>query len=107
MSLNDQQFDIKSDDFVEVCENLKKRVIRILYLKDDIKAGRIKEYDIKSYITSLIWDIYGAYTIFENYKFLNAICELEGIKENIFDDFVRKKVLDLASFIVSIPSKKE
>jgi hypothetical protein len=107
INLNNQQLEIKSNDFVEVCENFKKRVIRILYLKEDMMAGRVKEYDVKSYINSLTWDLYGVYTVFGNYKFLNAICELEGIKENLIDDFVRKKVLDLASFIISIPSKKE
>jgi hypothetical protein len=107
INLNNQQLEIKSNDFVEVCENFKKRVIRILYLKEDMMAGRVKEYDVKSYINSLTWDLYGVYTVFGNYKFLNAICELEGIKENLIDDFVRKKVLDLASFIIFIPSKKE
>jgi two-component sensor histidine kinase len=107
INLNNQQLEIKSDDFIDVCENFKKRIFKILYLKEDMLAGRISEYDVKSYINSLTWDLYGVYTVFGNYKFLNAICELEGIKENLIDDFVRKKVLDLASFIASIPFKKE
>jgi hypothetical protein len=107
INLNNQQFEINNNDYVEVCENLKKRVIRILYLKEDVLSDRFKECDVKNYISSLIWDFYGAYTVFGSYKFLNGICELEGIKENLFDDFVRKKVLDLANFIASIPSKKE
>lgn len=79
----------------------------MLYLKEDYLNKEIELYDITSYITSLIWDFYGAYKIFDNYKFLNCICELEGIKENLFDTFVRKKILDLANFVSNIPPKKE
>jgi hypothetical protein len=105
--INDSKFEINKDDFAGVCENLKKRIIKILYLKEDFLSNRIEEYDVKSYIKALTWDLYGAYVIFENFKFLNAICELEGIKENLLNDFVRKKVLDLASYITSISDIRE
>jgi arginine deiminase len=97
---------IDKKDYLDFCENLKKRVIRILYLKEDVLDNKINNSDIESYITSLIWDLYGAYTVFNEYRFLNCIAELEGIKENLFDDFMRKKTLDLANFISSIPNKK-
>lgn len=97
---------IQDKDFHEVCDNLRKRIIKILYLKEDKEKNIISEYDVISYINALIWDLYGSYVVFNNYKFLNAICELEGIKENIDNDFTRKKVLDLASFTLSIADKK-
>lgn len=104
---SNEYFEISDKDYIDLCNNLKKRVIRVLYLKEDYLNKEIELYDITSYITSLIWDFYGAYKIFDNYKFLNCICELEGIKENLFDTFVRKKILDLANFVSNIPPKKE
>jgi hypothetical protein len=94
-------------DYFEMCENFRKRVLRILYLKDDMLGQFISEYDVASYIHALIWDMYGAYVVFSNYKFLNCICELEGIKENLNDDFSRKKILDLANYVSNIPKHKE
>lgn len=106
IKVNNSTFEVSDNDFISVCENFKKRIIKILYLKDDLLDNKIKEYDMKSYIGALVWDIYGAYSLFGNYNFLNAICELEGIKDNILNDFARKKVLDLANYITSIPSKE-
>lgn len=100
------KYPIQNKDYIEVCDNFKKRIFKILYLKEDMLAGLIKEYDAKSYITALTWDIYGAYIMFDNYKFLNCICELEGIKDNLDNEFVRKKVLDLGSFISNISCKE-
>jgi hypothetical protein len=107
INVNNEYFQVSDKDYVELCDNLKKRVIRVLYLKEDYLNNQIELYDVTSYITSLIWDFYGAYRIFDNYKFLNCICELEGVKNNLSDTFVRKKILDLANFVVSIPIKKE
>jgi hypothetical protein len=105
--IDDKKMPIEIKDFIEVCENLRKRVIKILYLKEDYQSGRITEYDLNSYINGLKWDFYGTYITFSNYKFLNCICELEGIKDNLFDTFVRKKILDLANFVSSIPINKK
>lgn len=90
---------IQKQDYDTILTNFKKRVFKILYLKDDYMTDKIKEYDVISYINALSWDLYGAYKVFNNYKFLNCICELEGIKENVKSEFVRKKVLDLGSYI--------
>jgi hypothetical protein len=103
--INYEKMPINKETCVNICDNLRKRVIKILYLKDDAINEKIKKNDLYSYINALIWDLYGAYKVFDNYKFLNCICELEGIKENIFDDFARKKILDLASFIMTISNK--
>lgn len=107
IKVNDSTFAVNESDYINVCDSLKRRIIKVLYLKDDFLDSKIEEYDIKSYISALIWDVYGAYMLFKNYKFLNAICELEGIKENLLNDFTRKKVLDLANYVALIPTKKE
>lgn len=107
INVNNELFEVFDKDYIDLCSNLKKRVIRVLYLKDDYLNKEIELYDVNSYINSLIWDFYGAYKIFDNYKFLNCICELEGIKDNLFDTFVRKKILDLANFVSSIPMNKK
>jgi hypothetical protein len=105
--IDDKKMPIEIKDFIEVCENLRKRVIKILYLKEDYQYGKITEYDLNSYINGLKWDLYGTYITFSNYKFLNCICELEGIREYILDEFTRKKLLDLAGFIYLIGNEKK
>lgn len=105
--IDNNRLPIKDGDFFEVCENLRKRVIKILYLREDYQDGDISQYDLNSYINGLKWDFYGAYITFSNYKFLNCICEIEGIREHILDDFTRKKILDLAGFISTINQVKK
>lgn len=102
INVNEQLMPIKTEDYKLVCRNLNRRIKRILYLRDDLIDDIIDEYDITSYINALIWDCYGSYVTFNEYRFLNCIAELEGIKENIFDTFARKKILDVASFVLSI-----
>lgn len=105
INIDKNQFPIKEEDYKSFCENSKKRIIKILYLKDDFLNDKITKYDVVSYVNALIWDIYGAYIVFGNHKFLNCICELEGIKENLEIDFVRKKILDLANYVTLIPKE--
>lgn len=106
ITINTDKLPIQTKDYIQVCENLKKRICRILYLKEEAIADKtIPNSDLINYINALVWDIYGCYVTFNNYKFLNCICELEGIKKNLEDEFVRKKILDLANFISNIPKE--
>jgi hypothetical protein len=102
ININDQLMPIKSDDYKKVCDRISRRIKRILYLRDDLLDDIIDEYDVKSYINALVWDLYGNYVTYNEYRFLNCISELEGIKENIYDNFSRKKILDIASFVLLI-----
>lgn len=101
------EFTIKHDDYIKVCNVLKGRICKILYLKEHYQNGMIEKNEIENYINTLIWDIYGTYIVFGNHIFLNCMCELEGIKENIDDIFARKKILDLANFINTIPKRSD
>jgi hypothetical protein len=100
-----EKLPIQTKDYIQVCDNLKKRICKILYLREDVLNKQISRSDLINYINALVWDIYGCYITFDNYKFLNCICELEGIKNNLEDEFVRKKTLDLANFISNIPKE--
>jgi hypothetical protein len=100
--VNDQIVQINKEDYKKVCDRLNRRIKRILYLRDDLLDNVIDEYDAKSYINALIWDLYGNYVTYKEYRFLNCISELEGVKANIYDSFARKKILDVASFVLLI-----
>lgn len=100
--IDNELLDIKDIDYRKMLDGLNKRIIRILYLRDDVRNEKISEEDLSTYITSLMMDIYGAYILFSNYRFLNCLCELQTIKVNIWDGNTRKKILDVASFINTI-----
>lgn len=105
--ISSEKFDIENEDFVSVCNNFRKRIIRILYLREDINNKKIIEADLELYISSLMLDIHSAYIIFNNYKFLNCLCELESVKSNLWHSATRKKILDVASYISIIPNDME
>jgi hypothetical protein len=107
INIENKKMPINERDYESWNENMRKRLIRILFLKDDMNEEKIKQNDVVNYINTLIWDFYGAYVVFDDYNYLSCICELEGIKENINGDLVRKKVLDLASFIIQIAKRGE
>lgn len=105
--ISSEKFNIENEDFVSVCNNFRKRIIRILYLREDVTNNKNAESDLTSYIGSLMLDIHSAYIIFNNYKFLNCLCELESVKSNLWHNATRKKILDVASYITTIPNDME
>lgn len=105
--INTENFNIENEDFVSVCHNFKKRIIKILYLREDIANDKTTVSDLELYINSLMLDIYSAYIVFNNYKFLNCLCELESVKNNLWHSTTRKKILDVANYINLIPNDLE
>jgi hypothetical protein len=107
INIENKQMPIDEKDYELWNDNMRKRLIRILFLKDDMNDDKVKKSDVVNYVNALIWDFYGAYVAFNNFNYLSCICELEGVKENIDGDLVRKKVLDLASFVNQIAKRGE
>lgn len=103
ININSNDYKIKEDCLENICIDFKNRIIKILFLKDDVESGKIKEYDMFSYIETLGWDIYGVYTLFNKYKLISCLSELVGIKNNVYQPIARKKILDLANYIEKIP----
>lgn len=95
-------YPLKEKDLIEICFKLKKRIIKVLYLKENMDEKIITKYDFISYIDTLVLDMYGYYISTENVKFYNSLSELEGIKKYYENAIFRKKVLDLANFVEKI-----
>lgn len=98
LEINKQPLELTEDSLRTVCINFKKRIIKLLYLKEE----NLSTNNINSYIDSLIIDLYGFYKLTSNDRVLNVLCELEGLKHNIEHVLFRKKVLDVANFIANL-----
>lgn len=108
VNIKDKFYEVDEKCYIEVCESISKRIITILYLREDLIANKINRCDIESYIDALLIDLHGTYETFKESRFMNCFCELRGIQLNIYDDLYlfRKKVLDLAGFVRKIPYLK-